>query len=197
MRGIKYPLTVFGNKIEGWAVSEGLEQLDQMAGVERSVFVCGVKVIVREVDMVNLKMFNRACAPFLNEFDEAGALSDRGKDGETKPIETFALFRVLSEHSDEFMDAALLVTNVSDRVFFERMKPDQFFEIASLIIQVNGDFFIQRLAPKLIQMAQGISMIGTMLSSDLSPMAMEQFMKSSSSPTGYSPELFEPLTATS
>lgn len=140
-----------------------MEQIDQIMQAERSVEVAGVKVIVHEVTMKHLKAFAAACAPFLSEFDEAGKLSIRTHpDGTPIPPDDFALFKVLSEHSDAFMQAAAMVSN-APVAWLERLRPDQFFDIAALVVEVNGDFFVRNLAPALIRFARGLGMIGTML----------------------------------
>lgn len=114
--------------------------------------------------MKNLRAFTAACAPFLKEFDEAGALANRrAEDGTEVPPDEFALFKVISEHADDMMTATALTSN-APLAFLERLKPDEFFKIASLVIQVNGNFFVQSLAPQLIKFARAMSLVGTMLS---------------------------------
>jgi hypothetical protein len=150
------------------------KQLEQIAGVERSVTLRGHEIRVREVRMKELRAFAQACSPFLKAFDESGELAQR-KEGE--PVDDFALFRVLADHSEAFMKAAALVSNANVE-FFEKLRPDEFFEVAALVVEVNGDFFVRALAPALIRFAQGVSRIGSTLSSGLSPQAMEQLMSS-------------------
>lgn len=136
------------------------KQLEQMAATEATVTVRGHVIKVHEVTMKNLRAFAKACGPFLSSFDESGELAIRG---DKKP-DDFALFKVLAENGDAFLDAAALVTN-ADRTFYERLRPDEFFEVAAKIVEVNGDFFVRALAPALIRFAQGFSQIGSILSS--------------------------------
>jgi hypothetical protein len=136
-------------------------QIEQMAAVESTVTVKGHVIKVHEVTMKNLRAFAKACGPFLSSFDESGELAMRG---DKKPAD-FALFNVLAENGDAFMDAAVLVTN-ADRTFYERLRPDEFFEVAAKVVEVNGDFFVRALAPALIRFAQGFNQIGSILSSD-------------------------------
>jgi hypothetical protein len=150
------------------------KQLEQIAGIERVITVRGHEVKVREVKMKELRAFTSACSPFLRAFDESGELAVR--DG--KKPEDFALFKVLTEHCESFMEAAALVSNANVE-FFEKLRPDEFFEIAALVVEVNGDFFVRALAPALIRFAKGVSQIGSTLASGLSPQAMEQLMSPS------------------
>ena len=146
-------------------------QLEQIAGTERAITVRGHEVRIREVKMKELRAFTAACSPFLKAFDESGELAMR--DG--KRPDDFALFRVLADHSEAFMQAAALVSNANVE-FFEKLRPDEFFEIAALVVEVNGDFFVRALAPTLIRFAKGVSLIGSTLANGLSPQAMEQIM---------------------
>ena len=146
-------------------------QLEQIAATERVITVRGHEVRVREVKMKELRAFTHACSPFLKAFDESGELAMR--DG--KRPDDFALFRVLADHSEAFMQAAALVTNANVE-FFEKLRPDEFFEVAALVVEVNGDFFVRALAPALIRFAKGVSLIGLTLANGLSPQAMEQIM---------------------
>ena len=148
------------------------KQLEQIAATERVITVRGHEVRVREVKMKELRAFAQACSPFLKAFDESGELAQR-KEGE--PVDDFALFRVLADHSEAFMQAAALVTNANVE-FFEKLRPDEFFEVAALVVEVNGDFFVRALAPALIRFAKGVSLIGLTLANGLSPQAMEQIM---------------------
>ena len=159
------------------------DSIDQMVQAERSVTIGATKVVVREVTMKNLRLFAAACAPFLKEFDEAGALSMRhDAEGNVLPPEDFALFKVLSEHSEAMMTAAALVSNC-DRAFFERLRPDQFFEVAALVVQVNGDFFVRSLAPALIKFAAMLGLVGATLS-NISSLQGTGTSTSSTTPTG-------------
>lgn len=141
-----------------------LEQVLQ--DTPRTVIIQGEQVTVSEVTMKSLRAFVAACAPFLKEFDEAGRLADRvdKETGDVTPPEEFALFNVLADNTEAFIDAAVLVTN-KPRGFYERLKPNEFFEVASLIIQVNGDFFVQSLAPVLAKVAKTLGSIGLTRSS--------------------------------
>jgi hypothetical protein len=138
------------------------DDLENLVGSEHSVIIGSLKITVREVRMKELKGFTAACAPFLREFDEAGSLANRKVDGGEVPPDEFALFKVISEHSEAMMRAAALVSNAPLEVY-ERMRPDEFFRVASLVIQVNGNFFVQSLAPQLIKFARAMSLVGTML----------------------------------
>ncbi len=143
-----------------------INQIDAIANREKELTVRGHKITVREVVMRDLKEFSAACAPFFAAFDEAGELASR--DG--KPMEDFALFKVISQNSDAFMRAASLVTNGTVE-FYQRLRPDEFFEVAAAVVEVNGNFFVQALAPSLIKFAQGISQIGLTLSTASSQLA--------------------------
>ncbi len=131
------------------------DDLSQLSQEPNTVTVGSTVITVREVHMKELGAFTRACAPFLNEFSEGGLLS--------KPNE-FALFRVLSDHAENMVLAASLVSNAPVE-FLERMKPDDFFRVAAKVIEVNGNFFVRRLAPQLIKFAEAMGLVGTMLSS--------------------------------
>ena len=119
-------------------------------------------VEVSEVTMRGFKAFAMACSPFFKEFDEAGRLAERvnPETGDKIPPEEFALFSVLADHSEAFMNAAALVTN-KPVTFFQGLAPDQFFEVAATIVQVNGDFFVRNLAPALLRVAKALGSIGT------------------------------------
>lgn len=141
-----------------------MDEMDQVMQREMDTTVANQKVVVREVVMKDLRAFTKACAPFLAEFDEAGALANRrGPSGEELPPDEFALFKVISEHADAMMLATSLVSN-APLAFLERLKPDEFFKVAKLVIMVNGNFFVQRLAPQLIAFARAMSLVGSMLS---------------------------------
>jgi hypothetical protein len=128
------------------------DDLAQMAQPDYTVTL-GTRVItVREVRMKHLGAFTRACAPFLKEFDHLN------------PEDEFALFKVISEHAEAMVVAASLVSD-APKEFLEQLKPDDFFKIGAKVIQVNGNFFVRQLAPQLIKFAQGMSLVGTMLSS--------------------------------
>jgi hypothetical protein len=132
-----------------------------MQGREAKLTVRGHEIVVREVTMKYLKAFAGACAPFLSAFDEAGALAAR----DDRPPDDFALFKVLADNGEAFMQAAAMVSNASVE-FYEKLRPDEFFEVAAKVVEVNGDFFVRALAPTLIRFAKGVSQIGTMLSAD-------------------------------
>lgn len=141
-------------------------QLEQIADVERIVVVRGHEIKIREVRMKELREFANACSPFLKAFDEAGELAVR-EDGQAP--DDFALFRVLSDHSEAFMKAAALVSNAPVE-FFEKLRPDEFFNVAAVVVEVNGSFFVRALAPALLKFARGVSLIGLTLSNGLSPL---------------------------
>lgn len=121
-----------------------------------------VVVEVSEVTMMNFRAFATACAPFFQEFDDAGRLAMRvdKTTGDKQPPEDFALFHVLADHADAFIAAATLVTN-KPASFYQRLSPDQFFDVAAAIIQVNGAFFVRSLAPALVRMARALGTIGS------------------------------------
>lgn len=118
-------------------------------------------VEVHEVTMRGFKAFTMACAPFFKEFDEAGRLAVRvdQETGDRIEPEEFALFQVLADHSDAFINAAVIVTN-KPASFYQSLAPDQFFEVAAAIVQVNGDFFVRSLAPALLRVAKALGSIG-------------------------------------
>lgn len=157
------------------------KQLEDMAGRERSVTVRGHVIKVHEVKMKNLRAFTAACGPFLHAFDEAAELASPA-DPDKRP-DDFALFRLLAEHSDAFMEAAAQVSN-APRTFYEQLGPDEFFEVARLVVEVNGDFFVRALAPALLRFARGVSLIGSTLSNTLSPAGIDSVMSSN---TGTAP----------
>jgi hypothetical protein len=164
---------------------DDLGQLDELAGREKRLTVRKHEIVVSEVIMENLGEFVEACTPFLEAFDEVGELAARTAD---QPPDDFALFKLVSKHSKPFMRAAALVSNANYE-FYAKLKPDEFFEVAAAVVEVNGTFFIQRLAPVLIRFARGVSQVGTMLLTGLSPTGMEALMSSSDSPLVPSTEL--------
>lgn len=151
------------------------DQLDSIVGAPKVVEVTKRnpttgsmdthKVEVHEVTMAGFKSFTMACAPFFKEFDEAGRLATRidQESGDKIPPEEFALFHVLADHSEAFMNAAVIVTN-KPVTFYQTLAPDQFFEVAAAIVQVNGDFFVRNLAPALLRVAKALGSIGTTIS---------------------------------
>lgn len=153
-----------------------VDQLDSIAGNPREVPVFWrnpatgqleqVVVQVTEITMKNFKAFAAACAPFFDEFGEAGRLGERldTETGDKKPAEEFALFHVLADHSEAFMSAAAMVTN-KPVSFYQGLGPDQFFEVASAVVKVNGDFFVRSLAPVLLRMGRSLGTIGSTTSS--------------------------------
>ena len=153
-------------------MTEKRDPLDSILGHPRQVPVNYVdpltgestKVIVEvsEVTMMNFRAFATACAPFFQEFDDAGRLAMRvdKTTGDKQPPEDFALFHVLADHADAFIAAATLVTN-KPASFYQRLSPDQFFDVAAAVIKVNGDFFVRSLAPSLLKMARLLGTIGS------------------------------------
>lgn len=148
------------------------DQLDSIVDNQREVTVQWrnpatgqpEKVVVRvgEVTMKNFKAFAAACAPFFDEFGEAGRLGRRldTETGDRQEPQEFALFHVLADHSDAFMAAAAMVTN-KPASFYQELAPDQFFDVASAVVKVNGDFFIRSLAPVLLKMGRVLGTIGS------------------------------------
>ncbi len=128
-------------------------------------------VTVREVTMVDLAAFIKACSPFLSAMDQLAEVKETREElGEPLPNvvrkveDKFGLFRLIGENTDAFLNAAALVVAVEGqadaRLFLSRLRPDEFFHIALAVVEVNGDFFILRLAPALTEFFKSVSRIG-------------------------------------
>jgi hypothetical protein len=146
-----------------------IDEIEQIAGVEKTVRVRNHDIIVREITMLHMGGFTKICAPFLSAFDEAGDLFAAAG----KPQSEYALFELLAAHCDAFMQAAAMVSNAPVE-FYQKLRPDEFFEVAAAVVEVNGSFFVRRLLPAVIKLAQGIQAVGSSTGSILSGNSLAQ-----------------------
>lgn len=128
---------------------------DSVTNSPEIINVNGQDVEVHEVLVGQLKPFAAACAPFFDHFEKQSLSGGR--------FDASQLVKLFTEFTPDFVEAVALVTNV-DKVWLNRLPPDQFFLLAEKVVEVNMRFFIQRLAPTLVRFAQAVFVTGSTLS---------------------------------